>query len=90
MYLVDWIKPREGGAVLMDEKLRGRLCENDLIFTTSLIIELPVAFPIRPQLAHKCEYLITFLSNFTLGISTHILCVATFSSFILDDSGREG
>merc|ERR1712194_322808 len=43
----------EGGAVRMDAELRGRLCENDLIFTTSLIIELPIAFPIRPQLAHK-------------------------------------
>jgi len=42
----------EGGAVRKDAKLLERLCENDLIFTTALITEIPVAFPIRPQLAH--------------------------------------
>ena len=35
----------------MDVAFLERLCEQDLVFTDSMIVEIPIAFPISPQLA---------------------------------------
>jgi len=40
----------------MDEKFMEQICEMDLVITDSLIIEIAVAFPIRPELASGFSY----------------------------------
>jgi hypothetical protein len=40
----------------MDLGFRERICEMDLVFTDSLIIEIPIAFPVRPELASGFSY----------------------------------
>jgi hypothetical protein len=40
----------------MDLKFTENMCEMDLVFTDSLIIEIPIAFPVRPELASGFSY----------------------------------
>ena len=40
----------------MDLSIREALCDNDLVFTDSLVIETPTAFPINPDLASGFSY----------------------------------
>ena len=39
-----------------DMGIREKLCENGLVYTDSLIIESPVAFPINAKLASGCKF----------------------------------
>jgi hypothetical protein len=57
--------------VLMDLELSGIMCEMDLVFTNSLIIEIPIALPIRPELAPGFSYWLYRLERFSgLSIET--------------------
>jgi len=40
----------------MDLAFREQICEMDLVYTDSLIIETPIAFPVRPELAPGFSY----------------------------------
>jgi len=40
----------------LDEKLMEMYCERDLVFTDGLVIEIPMAFPISPQLTAGFSY----------------------------------
>jgi len=40
----------------MDLALMEKFCERDLVFTNSLFVDIPVAFPIRPELASEWSY----------------------------------
>jgi hypothetical protein len=48
----------------MDLKFRENMCEMDLVFTNSLIIEIPIAFPVRPELASGFSYWMYRLDRF--------------------------
>jgi hypothetical protein len=55
----------------MDLKFRENMCEMDLVFTNSLIIEIPIAFPVRPELALGFSYWLYQLERFSgLSIET--------------------
>jgi len=40
----------------MDLPLLEKFCERDLVFTNSLFVDIPIAFPIRPKLASDVSY----------------------------------
>ncbi|KAL7551347.1 hypothetical protein ACHAWF_014536 [Thalassiosira exigua] len=48
----------------IDVAIREALCENELVFTDSLVIEMPMAFPVSPKLAPAVSYWITEAHRF--------------------------
>ena len=73
----------------MDVGIREKLCENELRFTDSVVIETPTAFPINPKLASGCELTKPVLlpSLFIFHLSP-TYCFPPFpTSFLLDVRG---
>mmetsp|Transcript_28373 Transcript_28373/g.51703 ORF Transcript_28373/g.51703 Transcript_28373/m.51703 type:complete len:216 (-) Transcript_28373:166-813(-) len=55
----------------MDRTFLDRLCERDLVYTDSMFIETPIAFPINPHLAAGFSYWITEAKRkHNLGLQT--------------------
>ena len=55
----------------MDLAFREQICDMNLVFTDSLIIEIPIAFPVRPELASGFSYWMYRLERFSgLSIDT--------------------
>ena len=57
------------------------LCERQLVYSESIILETPIAFPIRPQFAAGCKSNSIIICVFLL-LAAHF--IHTFLSLLLD------
>jgi hypothetical protein len=67
----------------MDLIFREQICEMDLVFTDSVIIEIPIAFPVRSDLASGFSYWMYRLERFS-GLS-----IDTMKETYAEEYGRE-
>jgi hypothetical protein len=45
---------------LLDQALMERFCKRELVFTDSIVLETPIAFPINPELG-ECHHVVSVL-----------------------------
>ena len=59
---------------IYDPVFQERICKLGLVYTTSSLIEMPIAFPIRKELANGCEFpcIFVFHSGFNFFIAYSI------------------
>jgi hypothetical protein len=67
----------------MDLAFREQICDMNLVFTDSLIIEIPIAFPVRPELASGFSYWMY------QGERLHGLSISTEKETYMKDYGWE-